>query len=73
MSDNNNENKAPEGTMDFFKHMDETIRREEAKKAVVLPMSPTAPKEPYNPNREYQRRYSHRIADRMWIGPRRYQ
>jgi hypothetical protein len=65
------ENELPEVAMDFFKHMDETIRREEAKKAVVLPTQ--ASKEPYNPNREYQRRYGHRIADRMWIGPRRYQ
>lgn len=70
MNDDNN-NKAPTGELDFFKFMDETIRQEEAKKAIVLPNQ--ASKEPYNPNREYQRRYSHRIADRMWIGPRRYQ
>jgi hypothetical protein len=56
--------------MDFFKHMDETIRREEAKKTIVLPTSKDP--QPYNPNREYQERYSHRVFDRMWIGQRRY-
>jgi hypothetical protein len=59
-----------EQQIDFFKFMDETIKREEAKKKIVLPVGEQ--KEPYNPNREYQNRYSHRIYDRMWIGPRRY-
>lgn len=60
-----------ETQMDFFKYMDETIKREEAKKRVVLPFG-NEKKEPYNANREYQNKYSHRIYDRMWIGPRRY-
>lgn len=56
--------------MDFFKFMDDTIKREEAKKNIVLPTGEQ--KEPYNPNREYQKLYSHRVYDRMWIGNRRY-
>jgi len=62
-----NPNDAP---LDFFKFMDDTIKREEEKNKVVLP-GPTT-KESYNPNREYQNRYSHRVFDRMWIGPKRY-
>lgn len=62
-----------EAPMDFFKYMDDTIKREEAKKNTVLPTNTPSPKETYNPNREYQNRYSHRVSDRMWIGPRRYQ
>lgn len=58
--------------MDFFKYMDETIKREESRKAVVLPTTDSK-NQPYNPNREYQNRYAHRVGDRMWIGPRRYQ
>jgi hypothetical protein len=59
-----------EQQMDFFKFMDDTIKREEAKKNIVLPTGEQ--KEPYNPNREYQKLYSHRVYDRMWIGNRRY-
>jgi hypothetical protein len=60
-----------EVALDFFKYMDDTIKREDAKKNTVLP-STTNNKEVFNPNREYQNRYSHRVNDRMWIGPRRY-
>jgi hypothetical protein len=60
-----------EQQMDFFKFMDETIKREEAKKKVVLPMGDN-PDQPYNANREYQNRYAHRVYDRFWLGPRRY-
>lgn len=59
-----------ETQMDFFKFMDDTIKREAEKNKIVLPMANN--KEPYNPNREYQERYSHRVYDRFWIGPRRY-
>lgn len=61
-----------EPQMDFFKFMDETIKREEAKKKVVLPMGTNQQTEPYNANREYQNRYAHRVYDRIWLGPRRY-
>jgi len=61
-----------EPQMDFFKFMDETIKREEAKKKVVLPMGTNQQAEPYNANREYQNRYAHRVYDRIWLGPRRY-
>lgn len=73
MSDNENDNKAPEQTMDFFKYMDETIKREEAKRAIVFPTdAKPESKEPLTDNREYYRRYGHRATERMWIGPRRY-
>jgi len=70
---NEYENELPDVAMDFFKHMDETIKREEAKKAVILPNAGKEdPRAPYNANKEYQRRYAHRALDRVWIGPRRY-
>lgn len=62
-----------EPQMDFFKFMDETIKREEAKQKVVLSMTNNNQSEqPYNANREYQNRYAHRVYDRIWLGPRRY-
>ncbi len=51
--------------------MDETIKQEEAKKKIILPMGENQ-EQPYNANREYQNRYSHRVYDRFWLGPRRY-
>lgn len=61
-----------EPQIDFFKFMDETIKREEAKQKMILPLGKDDPKEPYNPNREYQKRYAHRVVDRIWLGPKRY-
>lgn len=74
------DNEIPDVELDFFEFMNETIKREAARK-VILPKAvdpnvappPPSPKEPYNPNREYQRRYAHKSTERFWIGPRRYQ
>lgn len=69
--DNNNENPNPEVPMDFFKFMDDTIKREAAKTAVTLNRGPEV-QEQATLAREHQKRFGHRVGDRMWIGPRRY-
>jgi len=51
--------------MDFFRHMDEILKKEAAKKVVVT-------KPELTPNQEYQRRYGRSVTDRIWIGPQRY-
>lgn len=56
-----------EPVMDFFKHMDDIIKKEAARDAAKK-----APEPDLTPNQEYQRRYGRSVSDRVWIGPQRY-
>jgi hypothetical protein len=65
---NDHENELPDVQLDFFKHMDEIVKREAQKQKQQEAMK----KQELTPNQEYQRRYSRAPHDRFWIGPQRY-
>lgn len=68
MTDNRDDN-IPNVTFDFSKFMKETLKKEETKPK----LDPTSKdKEPFNPNKEYFKKYHEGIAGRMWIGKPRY-
>lgn len=56
----------PEVPMDFSKFVQDTMKREAARKL------PQFNKEEFNPNREYMKRYYEGATGRLWIGKPRY-
>lgn len=83
MSDNNRNNNEKqlneENQLDFFKFMDETIRKESIKSSIKFDNNLThsslngvQKNQQENLNKEYYRRYGSTFQDRMWIGKRRY-
>lgn len=64
MSDDNIRD-IPEVSFEFSKFMQETLKKEAANK----PVTPTAAAtEPYNPNKEYMKRYYETASGRTWVG-----
>lgn len=62
---------AKEETYDFFKFMDDTIKREAEKKKLVLDFNTPTP-EQQTANRQQLAKFSGNVYERMWLGKRRY-
>ena len=60
-----------EKPLDFFKFIDDTIKREEVRNKRILSLG-NQQEDPLTPNQRYYQKYGGEAQDRVWFGPRRY-